>query len=68
MKKKRFLIISEGPITNNYSGGVITAQNIIKSLYQKYEITSISLLIDCKKININKNNFLKRKKINFYFL
>jgi len=68
VKKKRFLIVSEGTLENNYSGGAITAQNIIKSLSHKYEITSVSLLIDHKKININKNKLFKSKKINFEFL
>lgn len=64
---KKILFISEGSIANNYSGGAITAQNIIRSLYQKYEITSVSLLVNSKRINVNKNKLLKNKKINFKF-
>jgi len=49
--KKNFLIVSEErerSLANNYSGGAITAQYLIESLYQKYEITSFLLLIDHK--------------------
>jgi hypothetical protein len=47
----------ERSLANNFSGGAITAQNLIESLYQKYEITSFSLLIDHKKkMLIKKDN------------
>lgn len=63
MKKKKVLFVTENTVSNKYSGGSITARNILLSLYKDNDITC--LIINNKKIPKTKDFFLKKKNINF---
>ena len=63
MNKKKILFVTESNIANKYSGGSITARNILSSLHKDNDITC--LLLNNKKINFKKDSFFKKKNINF---